>query len=330
MIYKRNLILSFLMLLVISAVHSENIRGPMAGIIQFDGIAEETVKANIESLVAVTLSESLSPLIQGLKLTISGPEGLSLYRNSFALYFYENLDNTPVLDQMSYRGTQSYMRFMDFEKNISFLIPLSENHTMSPDRSSYIVSEDNKGNDFPLLFTILPITKGIPNSIYQEEISFTLTPVYFEKGSLQLNVFDNQGNPVDENLYFQIDGNRIQDLSEPVIFETGLHTLIIRTDSGIEETLQFSLSPGESLILDHILQLQYPTLRIDTIDGMKVFLDGKLIEESVLAQSFEIEPGKHVIRFEIGDYQLSREFNAEMQDSYRITMIPEIQLEKQQ
>ena len=143
MTYKNNLTLSFLMLLIISTVHSENVRGPMAGVIQFDGSSEETVLANIESLLAVTLSESISPLIQGIKLTISGPEGMSLYRNSFALYIYENLNKNPVMNQMSYRGTQSYMRFMDFEKNVSFLIPLSDNHTMSPDRSSYMVSEDN-------------------------------------------------------------------------------------------------------------------------------------------------------------------------------------------
>ena len=63
---------------------------------------------------------------------------------------------------------------------------------------------------------------------------------------------------------------------------------------------------------------------------MSVFLDEKILEPNNLSNAFEIMPGNHLIRFQIGNYNLSREFNAEMQESYRITMIPEILLEKEQ
>ncbi len=328
MIKKKFLFLILMIFLSPFAAVSENIRGPVEGIIEFDGYSSQSVSSKIESLVGIKLPDTLSPLVQGLRITISGPDSLSLYRNSFSLYIYKKLNQEPSSDNMSYQGTQAYMRFMDFEKSMNFLIPLSANHTMSPDRSSFIVMENNRQEDFPLLVTILPITKGIPDSVYSAEIDFSVSPVYFNKGTMSLKILDNQGNPVDEALYYQVDGKIIDDLSNPVIFDAGFHTLIIRSDSGLEESLQFSLSPGENLVLNHILQLQYPTLKIDTVKGMTVFLDGKRIDNESMSDFIEIQPGIHSIRFEFGDYQLSREFNAEMQDSFRITMIPEILMEK--
>jgi len=327
---KRFLPLLFLISLATLPIFPENIRGEVAGIVDVDGSREQTVTGKLESLVGIRISDNLSPLVQGIKVTVVGNKDLSLYRNSFALYFYQELDNPPSEKLISYQGTQAYMRFLDFEQSISFLIPLTSAHTLSPDRSSYIVSEEDKSKEFPFLLTILPITKGIPDNAYNQEVTFTVSPVYFNKGSLRLKILDNEGNPTDEMLYVQIDGKMVQDIAGPQILEAGLHTMVIRSDTGVEETLQFSLSPGENLVLDHVLQLQYPTLKIDTLEGMSVFLDGKPVNESDLSQYFEIDPGSHLILFELGDYQLSREFNAEMQGSYRITMIPEILVEQQQ
>ena len=329
MINNKCFLVPVLLFSLLSVISAENIRGPVSGIADFTGSDILTIETRIESLVGIRLSSSLSPLVQGVKVTVSAQEAMALYRNSFALYLYRDLDKSPDVSENSYRGTQSYMRFLDFDKPVSFLIPLNSNHTLSPDRSSYLISEESKKEDFPLLMTILPVTKGIPDAVYNEKITFSFEPIYFNKGSLRVKISDNEGNPVDDALYFQIDGKMQEDLRKTVILDAGLHTLIIRSDSGIEDTLQFALSAGESLVLDHILQQQYPTLRIDTIEGMSVFLDGKPVEPEKLSRSFEIQPGKHIIRFTIGDYQLSREFLAEMQDSYRITMIPEILLEKQ-
>lgn len=319
-----------LCLLLCSRAFPDNIRGPLAGVVDLDVSRDQTLRGKLESLIGITLSAEADPLVQGIKLTVSGGPALIPFRNSFALYVYHDLDETPAQGRVSYRGTQTYMRFLDFEQEISFLIPLSAAHTLSPDRASFLISEENKRSDFPLLLTILPVSKGIPDSVYQQEIRFTVSPVFFNKGSMQLQVRNAEGQPIREGLYLQVDGQPVSDPLKPQVFDAGLHTLVIRSDTGMEETLQFSLSPGEKLQLDHVLQLQYPTLKIETLEGMGVSLDGKLLDRENLTDSFEIEPGDHLILFQFGEYQFSREFHAEMQGAYRITMLPEILVEKQQ
>ncbi len=316
-------------LMILFSVSAENIRGPVSGILEFSHGKTEILEGSVESLVGLILQEPLTPLLQGLKITVTADDSLTLYRNSFALYFYKNLDSVPSPDQTSYKGTQTYMRFMDFGKPVSFIIPLSDTHTLSPDRATFLVSEKNKLSEFPLIMTILPITKGIPDDIYNARVSYKVEPVYFQKGIVRLNVLNSQGLPVEDPLYFQIDGKIMEDPSRDTVVDAGLHTIQIRSESGVEDTIEFALSAGETLVLDHVLQQQFPTLRINTIEGMKVFLDEKPVTPEELSQSFEVQPGTHIIRFEIGDYQLSREFTAEMRDSFRITMIPEILLEKQ-
>ncbi len=326
---KKTLLILLLFLNFLIPLSSENIRGPVAGVVEFSEAGWKTIEASVESLVGLVLPDHITPLLQGVKITVSADSGMSVYRNSFALYFYKNLDTAPSTEVSAYKGTQTYMRFMDFGKPVSFIIPLSESHTLSPDRATFLISEKNKKGEFPLMMTILPITKGIPDDVYDQKVYYKIEPVFFNKGLLQVNVLNNEGKPVDEPLYYQIDGKIFEDLSNLTILDAGLHSLQIRTESGVEDTLEFALSSGQTMIMDHIIQQQYPTLRIDTIEGMKVFLDEKPISTEDLSHSMEILPGTHIIRFEIGDYQLSREFTAEMQDSFRITMIPEILLEKQ-
>ena len=314
---------------VLFPITAENIRGPVSGVLEPSYGKAEVLESSIEALVGLVLSPPVSPLLQGVKITISADEGLTLYRNSFALYLYKNLDSEPVMERTSYKGTQTYMRFMDFGKPVSFIIPLSDTHTLSPDRTTFLVSENNKIDEFPLIMTILPITKGIPDNVYNNKVTYQIEPVYFQKGIVSLNILNTKGLPVEETLYFQMDGNIIEDLTGETIVDAGLHSLIIRSESGVEDTIEFAISAGQTLILDHVLQQQFPVLRINTLEGMEVYLDERPVSPEELAQSFEIQPGHHIIRFEIGDYQLSREFTAEMRDSLRITMIPEIQLDKQ-
>jgi len=233
------------------------------------------------------------------------------------------------MEQNTYRGSQALMRFLAFSDPIHFLIPLTDNHTMSPDRTSFLVTDRDSSGDFPYLLTILPITKGIPDSIYDRKVTFSLTPVYFNKGLVRLTIRDEQGKNITEGISISVDGKSFSWPRDSIILASGLHTMIIRSEQGAEESLQFSLIPGQTLLLDHVLQTRYPLLTINTIEGMEVYLNDKPLSPEEISRAIEIPPGSHVIRFQLGDFQLSREFTAEMQDTIRISMNPEIQIERQ-
>lgn len=321
------MILVFLLSVSAVSVFAENIRGPVSGTLVLDSLNENrSVTTRVEHLTGVVIKE-ISPLVQGIKLSVKASEDFVIYKNSFALYLYKNLDKTFTEEDNSYRGSQAFMRFLNFSDDMNVLIPLNPAHTLSNDRSSFLMADSSKTDNFPLLISILPITKGIPDSAYNKEITIELSPVYFKKGLLNLNILNDRAEEITEGIRISIDG-KIYDWPESsYLLNTGIHTLTIRTEDGSEDSIQFSLDSGQTLSLDHVLQYQLPLLSIEVMEGLNVFLDGRLLPESELETDLEIQPGSHTIRFELGDFKMSRDFTAEMQERITITMIPEILLE---
>ena len=322
----RRYLLLFFTLLVLASLQlsAENIRGPVSGYLSLEG--ERSVKTKAEHLIGIGL-EGFSPLIQGFRLSVFADDEMEIYRNSFALYLYKNLNAPFDTENNSYKGSQALMRFLTFSEDLNLLIPLTDNHTLSPDRSSYILADRDNSNDFPLILTILPISKGIPDAAYNREIRIELEPVYFEKGQVQLNIFNDRGEVLEEGVHISIDNKSYPWPGGPYTLSSGLHNITIRSEDGNEESRSFTLEAGQILSLDHVVQYQLPLLSIETIEGLEVYLDGKLIKEEDLEERFEIQPGGHSIRFELGDFIISRDFVAEMQQRISITMIPEILLE---
>ncbi len=304
---------------------AENIRGPVSGQLSLKG--KQELHTQVEALTGIILDKP-SPLIQGICISIPADEQMSLYRNSFALYLYRNLNENFDTKKESYQGSQALMRFIPFQDALNILIPLSRDHKMSPDRSSILLSDRDYSPDFPLVLTILPVSKGIPDSAYHHDILIRLTPVYFNKGELLLRLLDEEKRPIKENIYVSIDGKTVPwPHEEAYTLNSGPHHLAIRSKEGNEESLSFTLNPGETLLLDHVLRYQLPLLTVETIEGLGVFLDGKILQPDSLSEGLEIQPGSHSIRFQLGDFMMSRDFTAEMEQKISITMIPEIQLE---
>ena len=160
------------------SLSAENIRGPVSGTLSLNG--NKRINTRIENICGIDL-QNISPLIQGLKLTVPVDEDLVIYRNSFALYLYKNLDSEFSEEKTNYKGTQAFMHFLPFSDSLNILIPLNENHTLSPDRSSYLLSDTDYTQDFPMILTILPITKGIPDSVYSKDIVIEITPIFFQQ-----------------------------------------------------------------------------------------------------------------------------------------------------
>ncbi len=318
------LILLPLFFVTLSQLSAENIRGPVSGYLSLEG--SRTVETKAEHLTGIGI-EGLSPLIQGFKLSVLADDEMEIYRNSFALYLYKNLNTAFDTETGSYKGSQALMRFLTFTEDLNILIPLTDNHTLSPDRSSFILADRDNRKDFPLILTILPISKGIPDAAYNKMIRVELEPIFFEKGQLQLNIMNDKGEVLDDGINISIDNKSYPWPGGPYTLSAGLHSITIRSDEGNEESRSFTLEAGQILNMDHVVQYQLPLLTIETIEGLQVFLDEKLLSEKELDKPFEIQPGGHSIRFELGDFIISRDFVAEMQQRISITMVPEILLD---
>ena len=285
-----------------TAVRAENVRGRLAGTLGFGG---GSLKFLPEQLVAVNF-DAESKLMSGIELQLSIPDELQRYQNSFALMVYRNVSPSPTMDNRSYTGTRAYMRLLPSRKTTFIRIPFETGHGITGDALTDVLPASVQSDQFPLFITVLPVMKGIPDSAFSSELSVRISPIWKNEGTITLRITNPSGNP-DELFTVSIDGKTAA-LETPVTVTAGLHRIRIRSSHAPATEKTIAVEPGQNLVVDWTLDYRPPEITISRPVGSSILLDGEVIVSSGQAVVVESVPGKHVITYRMGEWEISRQF----------------------
>ncbi|MCK5675131.1 MAG: PEGA domain-containing protein [Spirochaetales bacterium] len=314
---KKKLFTVFFLLTIIISSFPLNIRGEVKKIIEI-----ETDKAVTEfTLFDLTgISIKNSPFIEGLELSLTIPDELAKYRDSFMLNIYYKLDSIPSESNKSYKGTLLLSQTVPVSKKIFISIPMimTSNNDLIP--GSLLTKQVNK-TEFPIILSVSPVMKGIPSSVLSSIFKLEILPVISTKGILDLNLSGS------ENKYTIIlDGKEILYKKE-IILEEGIHQIIINSVNFKEISQSFVISRGNTTKLEIIMEQLLPTVIFEAPEGSEIILDGEKIDSSP-SKAFEIKPGDHVVRMKLGDYSLSKKFTVDAEKKYKISLFLDILIQE--
>lgn len=297
------LAISCLTVVFIAPISAESVRGPMAGTLTVGGPAVTLVP---EELVAVNLAGS-GPFLRGVELRVELPASFQPYRTSFALMIYRDIDPGPADGTRSYAAVRSYMRLLPNRDNLYLRIPTKEDHGLTGDALTALLPAPIETSSFPLLATIIPVMKGIPDDAYTLPLRVSLAPLHEEKGSLDLRFVNLSGDP-DEILILTIDGKQMDPETSPFILEAGLHRVRVESNRAASDEKTVAVEPGDQIELPWELDYTPPELSVEIPDGVEALLDGVVLETAGTSVVLNPEPGFHVITFQAGDFSVTREF----------------------
>ncbi len=297
----------FAILVLLGAVfsgvgHAENIRGRVAGTLGFNGA---TLNFLPEQLVAVNFDVN-SNLMNGIELQLDIPGELQRYQNSFALMVFRNVSPKPALDNRSYSGTRAYMRLLPSRNTTFIRIPFESNHGITGDALTDVLQVPVNSNEFPLLVTVLPVMKGIPDNAFTSELGVRISPIWKNEGTITLRITNPSGNP-DEIISVSIDG-KAAEIDTPVTVSAGMHRIRVRSSHAPAAEKNIAVEPGQKLVVDWILDYRPPEITISKPLGSSILLDGEEIVSSSPAVVVESKPGSHVITYRMGEWEISRRF----------------------
>lgn len=321
---KRNVILIFFFLLLTVSLSGENVNGFFQGALS---LAEEnTVSIALEEVTSIIFDKETS-FLEGIEIKIEVPKELQKYRNSFALYVYRNVTPEPEASNRFYKGTRIFMRLLPVQNNIYIRIPAFEENSMAQSADSILIPGFTSRDDYPLLATIIPIMKGIPGDVYDYKFDFTCKPIYSPKGSLSLNISSNL-NDNGETFAVSIDNELVKWPSNEYILTEGLHELSITSSSGLSKSASVVINAGEKQSVDLLFEYSDPEIKIEAPEGTLIILDDVELIRKDPEQSIKIEAGEHIVVFDIGGYQFSREFIVEPGDSLTISLVLDVLIHK--
>jgi hypothetical protein len=312
---KKRVFTGFFLIFIILYSFSDNIRGEVSSIITI-GTEKTITEFRLYDLTGIAVIEN--PFLEGLDLTLTIPEELLKYRDSFMLNIYYLLDNIPDESLKAYKGSRLLSITIPVSKKMFISIPLSKisNADVIP---GSIISTMADWSELPLLLSITPVMKGIPSSVLTSIFKLEILPGISNKGILNLNITSLSS---DNQYTILLNGKKITTETENIL-ETGIHQIKVESDNFKAISRSFVIERGETTEINLILEPLLPTVVFEAPEGAEIFLDGEKLD-FVSGKGIQIEPGDHVVRIELSDYFLSRKFTIDAEKNYKVSLFLDI------
>ncbi|MFO7849010.1 MAG: PEGA domain-containing protein [Spirochaetia bacterium] len=290
-----------------------------------------TVKANEEVEGSFKLRELVgidfenSDLIKGIEIRVDVPEPVMEFRESFLFRIFSNLDEDPDNSIKYYYGNEVLKKTFPKDRTLDVAIPLSGDDVWAPDSLGVTtVDPPISREQFPLLLTIEPEMKGIPQRVSEAPFEFTVKPVLYDRGKLSL-ILPEDSN--EEELTVEIDGDTFSPTKDMYTLKTGIHELTVSSPSTNPFSTTFGIEQGEITKIKAELEPARSYISFEAPEGAEVYFNGKKIEKED-HRNFTAEPGEHVVLVKLDDYSLSKNFQLKRGKNYKISLFFDILVEE--
>ena len=279
---------------------AENLRGKIAGTVIPDG---DSVRFHPEELVVIS-TEGIKDFQDGWELEFTIPDGLRQYPNSFALLIYRNVTPPPSQENLSYQATRSFMRLLPSRESFYIKVPLAGGSSLAKDALTDVIPLPVSTEDLPLMATVLPVSKGIPDSVFDFELNLKASTIWRQEGTLSVNL-TNPSNDPDERIQLEVNGKKV-DLNSPLPLPAGLHRIRVESNLAPTQDMTVAVEPGEQKTVSVTLDYRLPELQFEIPPGSILLLDGEEIENQNGMATIQVSPGNHVLSYLIGDTAVER------------------------
>ncbi len=311
---------------MISPLTSENIRGSLRAINNFDGQNPEKKEfvLGIDEISSINVTNL--DFLKGLEVEIKIPPLVQNYRGAFAVFFYQKILPKPNFSVKSYFGTRIKYFVIPVKNRIYIQIPFSSELLTQLPSDTLTLNRILSLSELPLFIVIQPVMKGIPEKVSNSRFSVSIKSLLKEKGVLALNVHYPAGFNT-RSFSIVIDGKKIAYPENEYVMPVGMHKLQILSSVLNEKNISFGIETGKRKTLNIELTPLTSQIRISGPEKTIIYLDGKKIID-FSGKSFPIEPGEHSIIYKIGDYSLTKKFTILKGKTYDISLFLDILIQE--
>ena len=306
---------AYILLALLLPAAAESVSGPYQTTLAVSSEATAETEIALEEIFGLAI-EGDPAFIKGFDIELRIPNGLAQYRDSFALYAYQGITPAPSQGVRRYSGEELGFSVLPPARRqyVRYLFSGEKEGAADPD-IQYFKAPINI-EKLPMLFTVLPVMKGIPNSLYREKITVIAKPVLKNLGVLTISM--NNEFPVE----VKIDDTIEKGPWNKIFLTPGLHTVSISSENYETVSKQVGIENGRIADISIELVKKVPKVSFEVPQTAVVFLDGKKILEP--GKSIEITEGDHVVVVSIGDYSLTQALSIEAGRTYHIQLLMDI------
>ncbi|MCL2720049.1 MAG: hypothetical protein FWD47_01745 [Treponema sp.] len=284
-----------------------------------------TVNIGINNSVIINLGAE-ARFLRGIELEITAPQSWLQYRGALVMAIYNNINPTTASGTADFVGNRIAFEALPSRLRIIYHIPIRSQHGFRTTTTVSVPSNIAQPAAFPIMFRLSQVMKGLPDEFERTSFNLAVRPILSDEGAVRLVP---RFPPQLRNRPFTvlINDNVISNLNEQILLREGEHHLVVLSDDYRNESRRFVVERGR--IIDLIIDLQDPTpiLIFEAPQNARIFLNNSLIRN--VADPITVEPGTHEVRFQVGDYTITRTLNIQRGKTYRVALAVDLTIQEE-
>ncbi len=286
---------------------------------------------HLEEAISLYISDN-TEFLKALNISIFIPNTLKQHSDSFMLQVFKGVTPQPQKGKRTLYGKQVFHTFLPYLNRIYLQIPIKSQgdngESTNPKEGKYVLKTIGK-KDFPILITIQPLMKGIPDYIFTKYFSFTVKSILENMGYLQLAIektTETGEEGIEKTYTLLIDDREYPEIPEKIKLTSGIHQIEIKSETYEESSLTITIEPGKTTVTNIKLKPRLSTVKFDTPENAIIYIDGKKLAKQ--QRKINLNEGEHIIRIKIEDYSITRKLNVKRNKQYIVSLIFDILLKE--
>jgi len=303
-------------------LEAETFRTTLKGSIEVSPLRPEGKSLTMTYIdaVVVTLSPE-SAFLRGIELELKVPQIYLKYRSSVGLSLYNGLKELPKPGVVDFQLDRLAFEILPAKLQAVYQIPLRQGHGLKTSPYVTVPTGILQPAAFPLVIRLMPLIKGLSEEVETMEFGLTVRPIVADEGALRLRVRPPESMK-DKPFTVLIDDVVVPDFSRERILKTGEHYLSIISEDFRTENRTFVIEKARTLDLTVDLRDTTPVLQFEAPENTRVYLDDVLL--ATTRQAVMVEPGQHTVRFQVGDYSVTKQLTIEKGKTYTIALTVDV------
>jgi hypothetical protein len=256
-----------------------------------------------------------------VELELTAPQAYFAYQGSLAIAIYAELDSIPEPGTADLQGRQILLEPIPNKIQTIYQIPIRPSHGL---RSSPYVSVPTNviaPSSFPLLFRLMPVSKGLNPEVESLIFQLSVKPVFSEEGAVRIITRYPAQFP-EKPFTLLIDDKVIENHREERLLKEGEHHLVVLSEDYRNESRRFFVERAKVLDITLELQDSTPTILFEAPEETLIFFDGIQVEQSLTP--LPVAPGSHEVRFRVSDYSVIKPIIIEKGKTYKAALTVDV------
>jgi hypothetical protein len=299
-------------------LNAENFRTIIAGSAEVSADISEGSTTNltyIDSLL-IHLDEDIR-FLRGIEIELAVPQQYLQFRGSLAAALYADIREGAELGVADVNAKQLHIEPIPNKIQTIYQIPIVNNHGLRASPYASLPIGVVFPSSFPMLIRIMPVIKGLSDSIETMQFRISVKPLFNDLGAVKITTRYPemlQG----KSFTVIIDDNVIENLDEELLLTEGEHNLAVISDDYRNESKRFIVE--KSKVLDLAVELQDPTPLVvfEVPENTQVFFNNQQVLD--IKTPYPTVPGEHQIKFQVGDYSIIKPLLVQKGKTYHVDL----------